>query len=77
MINPNSFRLIGHESESSGFMSSMWVNSETNSGYLFAWNTGCQIKRMILYPFPNQSRYSDLPEKDQILIGKNSCFLYI
>lgn len=39
IINPDSFRLVGHEGESSGFMSSIWVNTETNSGYLFAWNT--------------------------------------
>ena len=39
IINPDSFRLVGHEGESSGFMSSVWVNIETKSGYLFAWNT--------------------------------------
>ncbi len=39
IINPDSFRLVGHDGESSGFMSSVWVNTETKSGYLFAWNT--------------------------------------
>ena len=39
IINPGTYRLVGHEGESSGFMSAIFVNTETNSGYLFAWNT--------------------------------------
>lgn len=39
IINPETYSLIGHEGESSGFMSSIWINPEAKSAYLFAWNT--------------------------------------
>ena len=39
IINPGTYRLVGHEGESSGFMSAIFVNPKANSGYLFAWNT--------------------------------------
>ena len=39
VINPATYRLIGHEGESFGFMTSIWVNPDTKTGYLFGWNT--------------------------------------
>ena len=39
IINPDTYTLVGHEGESSGFMSAIFVNIDTNCGYLFAWNT--------------------------------------
>jgi CubicO group peptidase (beta-lactamase class C family) len=39
IVNPGTYRLIGHEGESSGFMTSLWVNPVAKTGYLFGWNT--------------------------------------
>jgi CubicO group peptidase (beta-lactamase class C family) len=46
VINPSAYRLVGHEGQLSGFMTSLWINPETDTGYLFAWNT--------TYRAPNQ-----------------------
>jgi hypothetical protein len=39
ILHPELFPLVGHEGESRGFMSSIWVNLETKTGYALAWNT--------------------------------------
>ena len=63
VINPTTYRLVGHEGESSGFMSSIWVNSEKRAGYLFGWNTTYRLpnkKDENLFHEFNRSIYEEL-----------------
>lgn len=45
VINPTTYRLIGHEGESRGFMVSLWVNTINKTSYLFGWNTTYRLPR--------------------------------
>jgi hypothetical protein len=42
-VNPETFPIIGHEGQSRGFLSSLWVNLETKTGYILAWNTSHRL----------------------------------
>lgn len=62
-LNPEGFTLIGHEGESRGFMSSIWVNLETKTGYALAWNTSHRLpvkKDNELFRDVNEVAYNSL-----------------
>jgi CubicO group peptidase (beta-lactamase class C family) len=62
-VNPESFPVIGHEGQLNGFLSSIWVNVATKTGYALAWNTSHRLpvkKDDALFRDLNEAMYNRL-----------------
>ncbi|HEX8532069.1 MAG TPA: serine hydrolase domain-containing protein, partial [Cytophagales bacterium] len=62
-VNPELFPVVGHEGQLNGFLSSIWVNVATKTGYVLAWNTSHRLpvkKDDALFRDLNEAAYNRL-----------------